>query len=140
MILFVCTGNTCRSPMAAALARKYGVDAESAGISASPGAPASPGAVRAMALYGIDLRKHRARQVSEALLEKAQAVYCMGPRHAAALRYEYPEAAGKLRVFSPPIPDPYLQDDAVYRACAAALLSAMEREGILPPAESRNPK
>ena len=55
MILFVCTGNTCRSPLAAALARAYGVDAQSAGLSADPGDVATPEAVRASQRHGADL-------------------------------------------------------------------------------------
>jgi protein-tyrosine phosphatase len=63
--LFVCFGNICRSPMAAGIARKLlgnGVCAESAGIAAGNGAPATPEAVLATkALHGIDISGHRSR-------------------------------------------------------------------------------
>ena len=67
-ILFVCTGNTCRSPMAEALFKKLldgreGIDVSSAGISAHP-APMSQNALRVLREYGIDGSMHRARQIT----------------------------------------------------------------------------
>ena len=130
MILFVCTGNTCRSPMAAALARLRGMDADSAGLSAAPGAPASPGAVRAMAAYGVDLSGHRAKQVNADLIRRADRIYVMSPAHAAHLLSHFPQAAGKTHVLSPVIPDPFGQDDVTYALCAALLISAIENAGL----------
>ena len=74
MILFVCTGNTCRSPMAAAMARKMGLQAESAGLSAFPGMPATPQALRAAQRHGGDLAGHRARMVDAEMVKRADAV------------------------------------------------------------------
>ncbi|HPP54288.1 MAG TPA: protein tyrosine phosphatase, partial [Thermoguttaceae bacterium] len=80
LLLFVCTGNTCRSPMAEALARKMisdrlgcppdqieeaGVLVMSAGIAAVLGAPASPEAVEVIGAYGIDLKDRQTQPVSE---------------------------------------------------------------------------
>ena len=92
MILFVCTGNTCRSPLAAALARAYGVDAQSAGLSAYPGDPASSQAARVARLYGADLSGHRARQVTREMVDQADAIFVMTPGHRAALCALFPQA------------------------------------------------
>ena len=131
MILFVCTGNTCRSPLAAALARSRGVDAQSAGLMAWPGSPATPEAVRAAYRHGADLTGHQAQPVTEALLRKAETVWVMTPSHEEALALRFPEYAAKVRVLEPSIPDPFGGDDAAYERCALRLLDAMQRAGII---------
>ena len=85
-LLFVCTGNTCRSPMAAALARRAveergwaHVRVESAGVHAVEGAPASEGAVAAMREWGIDLTEHRSRPLTPDLVEWADRILAMAP-------------------------------------------------------------
>lgn len=133
MILFVCTGNTCRSPMAAALARHLGgIEADSAGLAASPGAAATPAAVSAAADWGADLHSHAAKQVSRELVAAARRVYAMTESHAQYLRALFPDQAAKITAFSPPIPDPFGGDEAVYAHCAQALVSALKREGLVP--------
>ena len=132
MILFVCTGNTCRSPMACAMARAAGVDAQSAGIRAPDGAPASPQAIRAARLYGADLTGHKARTVDEALLGEAEEVWVMTEAHEAMLNMMFPEYSRKVNVLWPPIPDPYGGDDRTYEKCAQSLLEALRRAEILP--------
>ena len=134
MILFVCTGNTCRSPMACALARAAGVDAQSAGLHALPGAPASPQAIRAASFYGADLTGHRARTVDEALLREAEAVWVMTEAHEAMLNMMFPQYSRKVSVLWPPIPDPYGGDERTYEKCAKNLLEALRRAEILPAA------
>ena len=130
MILFVCTGNTCRSPLAAALARKTGWDAESAGLYAVPGAPATPPARRAALRHGADLSAHRARPLTDALAARAEKILVMTPDHAAALRARFPQCAGKISVLSPAIPDPYGGDDGDYERCVQGLLLAFDNLGI----------
>ena len=134
MILFVCTGNTCRSPMACALARAAGVNAQSAGIRACDGAPASPYAIRAAKLYGADLTDHRARTVDGAMIREAEEVWVMTEAHEAALNMMFPEYSRKVNVLWPPIPDPYGGDERIYEKCARKLIEAMRRAEILPPA------
>ena len=131
MILFICTGNTCRSPMAAALARSRGIDAESAGISAWPGSPASEKAIRSAALHGADLSNHKARQVTEEMLKEADQVWVMTGSHWEALNMRFGDLAAKADVLYPEVPDPYGGDDAAYARCALRLLDSMKRAGII---------
>lgn len=129
MILFVCTGNTCRSPMAAALAAGRGMTAESAGLAAYPGAPATPEAQRAAARYGADLSRHRARQIDETLAARARRIYVMTAAQAARLRALFPAQAEKIFALCPEIPDPYGGGPEEYALCAAQLLRAVEGLG-----------
>ena len=132
MILFVCTGNTCRSPLAAALARAYGVDAQSAGLSADPGDVATPEAVRTAQRNGVDLSNHYARNVQAYLMREASQVYAMTRDHERILQMRFPEYARKIHVLNPSISDPFGGNDAVYDACAEKLLAAMRNAGIIP--------
>ncbi|MBQ8537558.1 MAG: low molecular weight protein arginine phosphatase [Clostridia bacterium] len=120
--LFVCTGNTCRSPMAQCLmAHLSGQPCQSAGLGAFPGQSASSGAVHAMNHYKLDLCAHRAQPVTEALLQWADEIWAMTPGHLAALRRAYPQYSAKYHVFVPAIADPYGGDDGVYLKTAQAL-------------------
>jgi protein-tyrosine phosphatase len=90
-LLFVCTGNTCRSPTAEAIAvREIGhvganVEVRSAGIAAEKGAPASSGALRAGARVGLDLRAHRAKLLDRGLVAWADLILTMSPTHIEAV-------------------------------------------------------
>lgn len=131
-ILFVCTGNTCRSPMAAALCNlllerrgENGIRAESAGLAAAAGEPAAANAVRAAAEAGAELSAHRARQVTPELVARSAAVYAMSPAHVALLQSAFPGAAGKTALLGAGIPDPYGGDLAAYRRCRDAIAAAL---------------
>ncbi len=119
-ILFLCTGNTCRSPMARCLmedmGKKLGLDitCDSAGLIAFPGAPASPGAQRAMAARGLSLRGHRAKRVSAALAKKADVVLCMTEAHRREFIQRFPEYAHKATVLLRPVSDPFGGSDSLY--------------------------
>ncbi len=87
-VLFVCTGNTCRSPLAAAIARRVAaergltdLEAGSAGTSAWDDQPASDGALLVGIERHLDLGAHRARQLTRELVEESDLVLAMGPHH-----------------------------------------------------------
>lgn len=126
-ILFVCTGNTCRSPMAAALFNKIAVEndldvrIESAGLFAVDGALASVGAYNAMKKYGIDLSEHRAKNITPKLLEQSDLVLTMTQAHKAQLLPYAPEKVKTMTEFagiSGNIDDPFGGSDKVYEASA----------------------
>ncbi len=131
-ILFLCTGNTCRSPMAKCLmenmAQKLGlpITCDSAGLIAFPGAPASPGAQRAMAARGLSLRGHRAKRISAVLVKKADAVLCMTEAHRREFIQRFPEFAHKAQVFIRPVSDPFGGSDSLYVQTADQLNSLLE--------------
>lgn len=87
-LLFVCTGNTCRSPMAEAIARRLAgergledLTVASSGTSAWDGAPASDGALLVALEHGLDLNAHRAQVLSRELVEAADLILVMSPHH-----------------------------------------------------------
>ena len=139
-IICVCTGNTCRSPMAAALLnralarRGLSLNVRSAGLVAREGEPASDQAIRAMADRGLDLTSHRAHTIDEKDVQDALLV-CMTRNHAIALNARFPGARTvlltELAGQSGDIPDPYGGDKTVYAACADALEALAERIAAL---------
>lgn len=97
-ILFVCTGNTCRSPMAEALLRaKAGdrFDVRSAGVFAVDGGPAAHEAVQVLSERGIDCH-HQSKKLDEALIRWADVILTMTESHKHAVGVRFPESAGKV--------------------------------------------
>ena len=124
-ILCVCTGNTCRSPMAQALLqheadrRGLPLAVSSAGLAAFPGDSPSENAVLVMREWELDITAHRARPVTAYALEESDYVLCMSESHRAALLPYVPQE--KLVVPPGGVPDPFGGDEAVYRRTRDAL-------------------
>lgn len=131
---FVCTGNTCRSPMAAALLTAAGAGrgylAFSRGIAAKDGSPISENAARALEEAGIesrgrnDYRSHRSVRFTAADFDRCDGVFCLSAAHAEALLGAYPEHASQIHVLGE-IPNPHGGDLACYRTCLADIRRAM---------------
>lgn len=137
--LFVCTGNTCRSPMAEGVFRKQlaerlgcsedeladrGFVAASAGIAAMPGAVATQESVDAAAAIGVDLRGHASQAAGSRLLDQADFIYVMTRAHAEAILAERPDLADRVRLLSrdgADISDPIGGGRAEYEQCLAEI-------------------
>ena len=132
-IVFVCTGNTCRSPMAEVMASRIFAEAglavrvSSAGVSAYCGQPASRHAVSVMEDCGLCLLSHKAALVTKSMLAAAQFVLTMTGSHREVLVSGYPEAKGKVFTLAEytggngNVADPYGGSVDDYRECAAQI-------------------
>lgn len=104
-VLFVCTGNTCRSPLAEALFRdlvkgRSDYEVRSAGVGAFSGQPASPHSLALARERGLDLSRHCSRAVTLDLVDAATHIFAMGRSHLAAIEADFPEAAAKTYLLS----------------------------------------
>lgn len=126
-VLFVCAGNTCRSPMAAALAGQIlgiATQVESAGASAEDGASASKFAIEVMKNRGLDIAGHRSRSLQGVTLANFDRVVALAPKIADALLLRGVDAS-KLVVLD--IPDPINAGLETYRATADAIERDLQR-------------
>ncbi len=140
-ILFVCTGNTCRSPMAAAMAEKFianrigcspteladrGIEVDSAGI-AGGGVSATPEALAAMAGRGLDISTHKPKPLTKEVAHRADYIYAMTSAHREAVTHIAPSAADRVSVLSGKgdISDPFGGSQETYEACAKAIEEAL---------------
>ena len=128
--LFVCSGNTCRSPMAAAVFNRLkageGILADSCGISAAFGSPMSDNAILALQGIGIFDTEHSSKPVSEELLYEADVIVGMTSTHAARLMMAFPQFARKIKAMPLEIEDPYGGDLDVYKLCLMQICSALD--------------
>lgn len=126
-ILFVCTGNTCRSPMAEGIFRRYIVNndmqeqifCQSAGLSAVEGMPASDLAIEVMKEAGYDLSRHRARRICEDDMAAWDIYFPMTATHGYIL--ERAGVPGNKIYIPKEVSDPYGQDLNAYRKCRDTL-------------------
>lgn len=142
LLLFVCTANVCRSPMAEVLMR-HALDAEeeplrslrtaSAGVVASPGYKATENSVCALRKVGLSLEGHSSQPVTPELLDQCFAVFAMTSSHLDILRAHFaplPSRVYLLREFIPQsatkeIPDPYGASLRHYEACRDSMVEAI---------------
>lgn len=122
-ILFVCDGNTCRSPMAQAIALKLLGDStayvQSAGIETAPGMRATREAVQVMQDKGIDISNHCSQSIEEIDLNNFDIIVAMTPLIATHLLIEYQISPKRLKVLN--VADPCGRGIEAYRHCAAEL-------------------
>ena len=125
-ILFVCSGNTCRSPMAQALAAKLHPDwkVSSAGVTVLHEQPMTKEARDAVRQYGAKLAGHRSRLLDKSLMDWADTVYALSGWHEERLKTLFPEHTHKVRLLGE-IPDPYGGGKEVYEACARQIFEAV---------------
>ncbi len=144
LVLFVCTGNTCRSPLAEGLFRSLlcqrlecseaelvqrGFIVASAGVASTPGAPASPETLAILREEGIDLSDHTSQPVTDQLVAWADLILAMTSRHHSALTGAFPLCVSKVEqicVDGYDIADPIGGDHSVYVECRDQIRQCLE--------------
>ena len=149
-VCFVCTGNTCRSPMAAAVANALAakihdglpeavkdclplsLEAVSAGLAAYDGDPISENAVRALEEAGVapvpehDYHTHTAHMLSPEIAEQCDWMVGLSGNHVMGLLMQYPQYAGKIIGMPKEISDPWGQDLSIYKTCLAEITEGVK--------------
>jgi len=142
-LLCVCTGNTCRSPMAEGFFRKYlaeklqcevdhleqmGYKVASAGLLNMAGSSASSESVAVCSARGVDIASHRSRPLSLGLIEESDRIFAMDRMHRARVVALSPEAANKCVLLAKDdITDPIGQEQAFYKRCADLIEDAVKK-------------
>ncbi len=137
-ILFICTGNTCRSPMAAAYfkhlcdEKDVEVQVDSAGTAAMDGAPISSEAGKALSYEDIEPLRASSKCITGEQIEWADLIIVMTQRHRQWLRQQFPEAAGKVKLLmnyadrDTDVLDPLGGTVAMYSECLESMKPALK--------------
>jgi protein-tyrosine phosphatase len=144
LVTFVCTGNTCRSPMAEMLMRKQlaeglkcridqledrGVMVASAGLAATAGCPPSPEAVQVMRGHGLDLSRHESQPFTDQIARNADYIFTMTHAHRQAIVQRWPSSAERtwlLRADNSDVADPIGLTLGAYQQCAAEIAAGVK--------------
>jgi L-threonylcarbamoyladenylate synthase len=144
-VLFVCSGNTCRSPIAEGLCRKYlaeklrcdvdrlsqfGYKILSAGTGTIPGFEASPWSVEFCASLGVDISPHRSTRLLEEHVRQADFVFAMSRQHCQRICAMWPEAADdkcQLLAWDTEVPDPIGGSKELYETCGRLIQAAVQK-------------
>jgi protein-tyrosine-phosphatase len=143
-ILFVCSGNTCRSPIAEGLCRKYlaeklgcdvdrlgemGYKVSSAGVMAIPGLPASAWSVEVCASQGADISSHRSLQLEEEQVRNSDRIFAMSRQQRERIGSLWPDAARKCELLGgdEDIPDPIGGSKEQYETCGQRIKAALQK-------------
>lgn len=152
VFVFVCSGNTSRSPMAQAICNdaiakrlgvplealeSFGIKAVSAGLNAHPGEPLTAEAEQALSAIGLATIEHRSGNLTKGLAQRAEVIFCMTGEQQRALTAMFPEAASKIHCLQAPgdIADPNGKGMAAYLDCAHRLqeLIRLRLDHLIPP-------
>lgn len=134
-VCYVCTGNTCRSPMAAAVTNHFcagHINAVSCGLYPNIGSPISVNAVAALKNAGItctddnNYAYHTAREATNTLLKSCDRIYGMTGRHTMMLITEFPELASKIYSMPREISDPWGGDIETYERCLDVIIGCVK--------------
>jgi len=142
--LFVCTGNTCRSPMALGIFRKYlakklkckvdelkkmGYKTESAGTMGIKDSPASVEAIKSCSARGVNIKAHKSQDLSQQLIEESDLIYVMGKAHLERIINLNPASAKKCMLLAEnkEIPDPIGRSEEFYNNCAELIEQAVKK-------------
>jgi molybdate transport system ATP-binding protein len=145
LIVFVCSGNTIRSPMAQAICNaeiaarlgvplesldQLGIEAVSAGLTARPGETIAAEAERALGVLGMPALAHRSRNLTCAMAEKAEAIFCMTEKQRAEVTTRFPEALAKTHCLAPDadVSDPHGKSADAFSELAQQLQELVEQK------------
>ena len=137
-VLFVCTGNTCRSPMSEGFlksisdSRNLDITVSSAGLYVPTGSVVSDNSVKVMSEFGIDISNHTPKQITLEMVIKSDYVIAMTQYHKNVILTLFPDSNSKVLAFADidtngDIVDPFGSEIAVYKQCADMIYSGVKK-------------